>query len=65
MTDLYADDTTIHCSSRYVSDIDLQLNEDMKLVHEWCTDNDMVINPAKSKLMLIGSWQKMQNVCGI
>ena len=49
MSDLYADDTTIHFSSNSISDINIKLNEDMEKVQGWCTSNDMVINTMKSK----------------
>ena len=41
MSDLYADDTTIHFSSNSISDINIKLNEDMEKVQGWCTSNDM------------------------
>ena len=34
MSDLYADDTTIHLSSNSISDINIKLNEDMEKVQE-------------------------------
>ena len=60
-SDLYADDTTIHCSSSSVSNINMKLNNDMKKIHDWCNDNDMVINTEKSKSMIVGSCHKLQN----
>jgi hypothetical protein len=38
------DDTTMHFSSNSISDINIQLNEDMEKVQGWCTSNDMAIN---------------------
>ena len=60
MSDLYADDTTIHFSSNSISDINIKLNEDMEKVQGWCTSNDMVINTMKSKSMIMGSSRKIQ-----
>ena len=61
MSDLYADDTTIHFSSNSISDINIKLNEDMEKVQEWCTSNDMIINTMKSKSMIMGSSRKIQH----
>ena len=60
MSDLYADDTTIHFSSNSISDINIKLNEEMEKVQGWCTSNDMVINAMKSKSMIMGSSRKIQ-----
>ena len=60
MSDLYADDTTIHFSSNSISDINTKLNEDMEKVQGRCTSNDMVINTMKSKSMTTGSSRKIQ-----
>jgi predicted HAD superfamily hydrolase len=62
MSELYADDTTIHFSSNSISDINIKLNEDMEKVQEWCTSNDMVINTRKSNSMLMGSSSKIQYI---
>ena len=61
-SDLYADDTTVHFSSKSASDINCKLNIDMLRIHEWCVKNDMVINTNKSKSMLIGSNQRLANL---
>ena len=53
ITELYADDTTLHYSSTSSHDINVKLKEDMFEVKEWCTKNDMIIN--KSNVMLVGS----------
>jgi hypothetical protein len=60
MSDLYADDTTIHFSSNPISDINIKLNEDMEKIQGWRTSNDMVINAMKSKSMIMGSSIKIQ-----
>jgi len=60
VSDLYADDTTMHFSSNSISDINIKLNEVMENVHEWCTSNDMFINTMKSKSMIMGSSRKIQ-----
>jgi hypothetical protein len=60
MSELYADDTTIHFSSNSIYDIKIKLNEDMEKVQEWCTSNDMVIKTMKSQSMILGSSRKIQ-----
>ena len=55
--DLYAVDTTVHYSSRYISGVYFKLNEDMKQIHKWCSKND-----TKLKSMLIGSCRTLQTV---
>ena len=61
MSDLYADDTTIHFSSNSISDINIKLNEDMEKVQGWCTSNDMVINTMKSKSMIMGTSRNLES----
>ena len=60
MSELYADDTTIHFSSNSIYDINIKLNEDMEKVQEWCTSNAMVIKTLKSQSMIMGSSRKIQ-----
>jgi hypothetical protein len=60
MSELYADDTTIHFSSNSKYDINIKLNEDIEKVQGWCTSNDMVINTMKSKSMIMGSSRNIQ-----
>ena len=60
--DLYVDDTTVHYSSRYVSEVNFKLNEDMKQIHKWCWYDMIILNTAKSKSMLIGLCRKLQTV---
>ncbi len=60
-SDLYADDTTLHISSKSIANLNLCLNQDLLNVIEWCTENDMVINDRKSKCMLLGSERRLQN----
>ena len=65
-SDLYADDTTLHYSSKSSHDVNVKLNEDMLEVKEWCANNDMVININKSNVMLVGSEKRLQsNQCSL
>ena len=58
--DIYADDTTIHCNSKSVDEIERRLNECLLKSSEWCQSNKMLINPIKTKAMLFGSSHRLQ-----
>ena len=53
--DMYADDSTIHKSGKNLLDIQTQLQSDLKIVQNWCFNNNMAINPSKTTCMVIGS----------
>ena len=61
-TDLYADDTTlyhIHTSQKSIEqNLQLALHE----LHIWCKSNGMVLNSAKTKVMLVTTSQKRQRL---
>lgn len=48
----YADDLTILHTGHHLSD-NIQLNEEITNLENWCKDHDMVINSTKTKLMHI------------
>ena len=56
--DLYADDTTIHKSASSIDVLNIALNDDFYNIKEWCSENDMVLNTDKTKVMLIGSTRR-------
>ena len=51
--DLYADDSTIHNSSHDINEINMYLQESVDKVSQWCKNNNMCINPEKSKCMTV------------
>lgn len=54
---LYADDLQVYISSRS-EDLDvnvMRLNEDLNRVSDWCDQNCLFLNPAKSKFLIMGS----------
>ena len=57
--DLYADDTTIHCTGRSLNTIQDSITNDLERIEEWCKGNKMYINPTKTTSMVIGSRQKL------
>mgnify|MGYP002784375384 CR=1 FL=1 len=59
---LYADDSTVFHSSSSASDLARVLNSELSTVSSWCTANRMVLNPKKSKIMLLGSLPRLRAV---
>ena len=60
----YVDDSKLHLSF-LVKDIDgaaRQITEDLRKVAAWCCQNSLLINPDKTKLLLIGTRQMLQNM---
>ena len=56
---LFADDTSIQCSSPSVAEIEHLLQKDLNAVHVWMNDNRLKLNTAKSFAMLIGTRQRL------
>ena len=59
--DLFADDTTLHCSASTIPQIQNYLQKSLNNVTQWCQDNLMLLHPGKTKSMIITSRQKHQN----
>ena len=51
--DMYADDTTFYSSGHNVSELNSKLNDEMKIISDWCDANKMVINTKKTQCMLV------------
>ena len=51
--DLYADDTTLYDVQNFVEMIDHNHQTGLNKLHVWCKSNGMVLNSAKTKVMLI------------
>ncbi|CAB4000393.1 Hypothetical predicted protein [Paramuricea clavata] len=49
---LFADDTAIYCSATSAADLQLDLNEDLKIVSKWMETNKLTLNVSKTKLMV-------------
>ena len=58
LTDLYADDTTLYCTGRSQACIEQQLQAALHKLSNWCKQNGMLINTAKTKVMLLTTPQK-------
>ena len=59
ISELYADDTTLHTSGNSIESIRNDLVSDLSAVLRWCEENGMMINIDKCKSMLIGSRPKI------
>ena len=59
--DLYADDTTIHCTGGGINTVQDSIAQDLNEIELWCKKNKMYINPVKTTSMVIGSRQKLAN----
>ena len=58
---LFADDATDNVTGRNIHTIESNLQEKADAVATWCEQNKMVLNTDKTKVMLIGSKQKLKN----
>ena len=57
--DIFADDATLHNSSKDIHNINNDLQMDVNNVLQWCKQNNMVLNENKTKGILIGTSQKL------
>ena len=57
---IFADDTTLHSSADSMSQVQSSLQSGLNDVSEWCCLNQMMIQPKKTKCMVITSRQKHQ-----
>ena len=58
---LYADDTAVFYSDFDVKIVQKKLQLDMNKLSKWFSDNGMIVNSDKTKVMLFSSRQKKQN----
>ena len=52
---MYADDVTLYCCGSDIEEISAKLNNSLCIAHSWFRQNRLLINPDKSKCMLIGT----------
>ena len=60
---LYADDTVIYCMNNDIKVAEKQLQKVLDKFTKWCAINALTINTNKTKTMLFGSRNKIQNSC--
>ena len=58
--ELFADDSSLHSSADDVQTLESDLQYELNNVVKWSTENKMVLNPQKTKSMVITSRQKHQ-----
>ena len=63
--DLYADDTTLYDVQNSIEMIEHNLQIGLNQLHIWCKYNGMVLNSAKTKVMLITTSQKRHRLPSI
>ena len=61
-TDLYADDTTLYNIHTSQESIEQNLQLALHELHIWCKSNGMMLNSAKTKVMLVTTSQKRQKL---
>ena len=54
-TIMYADDTTLMCSSNNASVLQTQLNDNLSKIASWFNENHLTLNIKKTKLMVFGT----------
>ena len=59
---LFADDTNLTTSGISDEVVQSQLNEDLEKVHRWLLANKLTLNFEKTKYMLIGSRQRLNDI---
>ena len=57
---MLADDTILHATGKSVVQIQKTLQFCLDRISVWCNVNHMLINPVKTKSMIITTWQKHQ-----
>lgn len=60
--DMYADDTTFYASDTSTINLNNKLQRDMEKVSAWCDRNKMAINTTKTKVLLMGSGQRLASL---
>ena len=58
--DMLADDKTLHTSGKDILQIRSNMQDSLDQVSKWCDVNHLVINPIKTKSMIIATRQKPQ-----
>lgn len=60
----YVDDSKLYLSFpvKDVNTIVQQINEDLSLIASWCCHNHLLINPDKTKLLIMGTRQMLQKL---
>ena len=60
LCDIFADDNSLHSSDKNLGTIQSNLQEGLTRIDHWCKTNRMMLNPTKTKSMVITTRQKHQ-----
>ena len=52
-SNLFADDTTFQWSSNSLDSLEKDVNEELHIVHQWFTDNELTLHPDKTKYIIM------------
>ena len=60
----YVDNSKLFLSFQVKDSLDVatQVNDDLKRVADWCSQNSLLINPTKTKVLVVGTRQLLQRV---
>ena len=58
--DMFADDSSLSASGNNIASINAKLQPSIQEVTEWCSANGMLLNPEKTKCMVVATRQKHQ-----
>ena len=58
----FADDATISICSKSVNEIECSFHDTLKNIEMWCSSNHMLLNPDKSKFLLLGSRHNLRTL---
>ena len=59
---MYADDTTICCSSDNIEDLNAVVNAELTCLNEWLRGNKLSLNIIKTQAMVVGSKRKISHI---
>ena len=59
---LYADDTVIYTKGKTAIEMAEKIKSDLVNLDTWCKQNNMLMNPTKTKLMLFGTHQVIKKL---
>ena len=57
---MFADDLSVSASGNNISVINAKLQPSIQEVTEWCSANELLLNPEKTKIMVVATRQKHQ-----
>jgi hypothetical protein len=57
---MFADDNTLHSNDKTIDTVQQSLQQGLDIVQDWCQKNKMVLNPEKTKSMVVATRQKHQ-----